>query len=271
MVILLSPAKKMRTDNNDIVYQGLPRFLDEAERLRDWMCGLTREELKTLWKCNDAILEENRARLARMDLREGLTPAILAYDGIAYQYMAPGVFEDGAFAYVQARLRILSGFYGVLKPMDGVVPYRLEMQAKVSLEGKNLYDFWGRKLYEAASDGSGVFLNLASKEHSRCIERWLEPSDRMITCVFGEKQDGRILQKGVHVKMARGQMVRLMAEHAVQDPEEVRTFDVLGCRFCEAESNGNTYVFLKSKNTAQMYDRTGVQNVRSIAYFQCVK
>lgn len=251
MVILLSPAKKMRTDNNDITYQDLPRFLGEAERLRDWMRGLTREELKRLWKCNDAILDENRVRLSRMNLREGLTPAILAYDGIAYQYMAPSVFEDRAFAYVQKHLRILSVFYGVLKPMDGVVPYRLEMQAKVTLEGKNLYDFWDRNLYEAASDGSGVFLNLASKEYARCVERWLEKPDRMVTCVFGERQDGRIVQKGVHVKMARGQMVRLMAEHAVRDPEEVRAFDVLGYHYCEAESDDNTYVFLKREAAAR--------------------
>ena len=245
MVILLSPAKRMWTDNNDIAYQDLPRFLDEAESLRDWLRGLTREELRKLWKCNDTILQENRVRLSGMNLREGLTPAILSYDGIAFQYMAPGVFEDSAFAYVQEHLRILSGFYGVLKPMDGVVPYRLEMQARVTLSGKNLYDFWGRKLYEAASDGSGVFLNLASGEYARCIERWLEPSDRFVTCIFGEKKDGKIIQKGVHVKMARGQMVRLMAEHTVRTPEEIRAFDVLDYRFREAESDENTYVFLK--------------------------
>ena len=245
MVILLSPAKRMRTDNNDILYRDLPQFLDEAEHLRDWMRGLTREELQKLWKCGDAILNENMERLTGMNLRSGLTPAVLAYDGIAFRYMAPGVFEDGAFAYVQDHLRILSGFYGVLKPMDGVVPYRLEMQAKVTLAGNSLYDFWGRKLYEAASDGSSVFLNLASKEYARCIEPWLEPSDRMITCVFGEKQGGRIVQKGVHVKMARGQMVRLMAENAVRNPEEIRAFDVLDYRFCAAESDDRVYVFLK--------------------------
>lgn len=71
-----------------------------------------------------------------MDLEKGLTPALLAYEGIQYQYMAPGVFEDGAWVYVQEHLRILSGFYGILRPLDGVAPYRLEMQAKGSLRGR---------------------------------------------------------------------------------------------------------------------------------------
>ena len=84
-----------------------------------------------------------------MDLTKNLTPALLAYDGIQYTYMAPAVFEDGQFDYVQEHLRILSGFYGVVKPLDGVVPYRLEMQAKAAVDGRrNLYDFWGDSLYQ---------------------------------------------------------------------------------------------------------------------------
>ena len=79
-----------------------------------------------------------------MKLKSQLTPAILSYEGIQYQYMAPSVFEENQYDYIQEHLRILSGFYGVLKPMDGVTPYRLEMQAKLSVQGKkNLYDFWG--------------------------------------------------------------------------------------------------------------------------------
>lgn len=83
-----------------------------------------------------------------IDLHRNLTPALIAYDGIQYTYMAPAVFEDGQFDYVQEHLRILSGFYGVVKPMDGVVSYRLEMQAKARVAGyRNLYDFWADDLY----------------------------------------------------------------------------------------------------------------------------
>lgn len=245
MRIILSPAKKMKMDDDTLPADGLPVFLKEAEQLRDWLRALSYEELKALWKCNDKIAQQNIERLQNMDLQKRLTPAILSYDGIAYQYMAPNVFEDGAFSYVQEHLRILSGFYGVLRPMDGVTPYRLEMQAKASIEGKNLYEFWDRKLYDEVSDGSGIIINLASKEYSRCIEACLKPSDRLITCVFGEIEKGKVVQKGVYAKMARGQMVRLMAENHVQQPEELKSLDVPGYRFDEDRSDERNFVFIK--------------------------
>ena len=245
MRIILAPAKKMRSDDDTLPAEGMPVFLDEAKRLKEWLRGLSPGELKTLWKCNDKIVAQNIERLKVMDLHRRLTPAILAYDGIAYQYMAPNVFENGAFCYVQEHLRILSGFYGVLKPMDGVTPYRLEMQAKVTLEGNSLYDFWKGKLYDEVSDGSGIIINLASKEYSKCIEAYLKPSDHFITCVFGEIEKGKIVQKGVYAKMARGQMVRLMAENNVQKPEEIKELDVLGYCFDQQESDENHFIFLK--------------------------
>ena len=120
-----------------------------------------------------------------MELEKNLTPALLSYEGIQYQYMAPNVFSREAWDYVQKNLRILSGLYGVLKPLDGVVPYRLEMQAKVRLGGKrNLYDFWGCKLYEQVIDQSRTIINLASKEYSKCVEPYLQPEDRFITVSY---------------------------------------------------------------------------------------
>lgn len=244
MRIILAPAKKMREDDDTLSAEGLPVFLEEAKRLLEWLRGLTYEELKALWKCNDKIARQNMERIKSMDLYSRLTPAILSYDGIAYQYMAPGVFEDGSFSYVQEHLRILSGFYGVLRPMDGVAAYRLEMQAKVTIEGESLYDFWNRKLYDEISDGSGIIINLTSKEYSRCIEAYLKDSDRFITCLFGEMEKGKIVQKGVYAKMARGQMVRLMAENKVQRPEELKELEVLGYRFDRERSDDKTFVFL---------------------------
>lgn len=97
------------------------------------MKSKSKEELKAIWKCNDKIAEQNFNRLENMDLYNRLTPAVLAYEGIAFQYMAPSVFEIQQFEYLQNHLRILSAFCGILKPMDGVTPYRLEMQAKVGI------------------------------------------------------------------------------------------------------------------------------------------
>ena len=142
MRIIISPAKKMRVDTDSFACGELPVFLDRTETLMNWIRGLSYKEQKKLWACSDKIAQENAERFAEMDLRKNLTPAIIAYDGIQYTYMAPSVFENSQFDYVQDHLRILSGFYGVLKPMDGVVPYRLEMQAKAAVDGaSNLYDF----------------------------------------------------------------------------------------------------------------------------------
>ena len=131
--------------------------------------------------------------------------------------------------------------------MDGVTPYRLEMQAKAKIGGsKDLYEYWGDKLYREVRDESGVIINLASKEYAKCIEKYLTPKDTCITCIFGELAGKRIVQKGVYAKMARGEMVRFMAEHAVEEPEELKKFDRLGYRFQEELSSPEEYVFLKN-------------------------
>ena len=119
MKILISPAKKMRIDTDDFAPKDLPVFLDRAEKLRSYLQGLSFEELRRLLACNEKIAGENSLRLQDMDLRANLTPAILSYDGIQYTYMAPRVFTDEALSYIQEHLRILSGVYGVLRPLDG--------------------------------------------------------------------------------------------------------------------------------------------------------
>ena len=246
MRIIISPAKQMREDGDSLEPRSLPVFLDRAERLRDHISGLSFEEQKRLWACNDKIAQENRERFLDMDLRRGLTPAILSYDGIQYKYMAPSVFETGELSYIEEHLRILSGFYGVLRPMDGVRPYRLEMQSRASVDGhKDLYDFWGSSLYEEVVDDSHIIINLASKEYSRCIEKYLGSEDRYISCIFGELSGGKVVQKGVYAKMARGEMVRFMASRGIEQPEQLRDFDWSGYGFDEGRSTDTQYVFIR--------------------------
>lgn len=248
MRMIISPAKQMRVDTDTFACTELPVFMEKTEVLKDWIRALTYEQQKALWACNDKIAQQNAGRFAHMDLRSSLTPALLAYDGIQYTYMAPAVFEDGQFDYVQEHLRILSGFYGVVKPMDGVVPYRLEMQAKAAVAGhKNLYDFWGDDLYRAVMDDSHVLINLASKEYSRCIEKYLQPQDRYITCVFGEPERGRIVQKGVYAKMARGEMVRFLAGIHADEPEQIQAFNWSGYHFDKKRSSDTEYVFIRTE------------------------
>ena len=248
MRIILSPAKKMQHDENGPAYRDLPVFLSGAEKIKDSLKEKSFSELKALWACNEKITEQNIERLSSMDLREKLTPAILSYDGIAYQYMAPTVFETEMLSYVQEHLRILSGFYGIVRPMDGVTPYRLEMQAKLEMDGaKNLYDYWGDRLYKEVRDSSGIIINLASKEYSKCIEKYLQPGDRYISCNFYEEQEGKLVQKGVYCKMARGEMVRFMAENRVEEPEGIKDFAVMGYRYAKELSSEKEYIFVRKK------------------------
>lgn len=245
MRIIISPAKKM-VDDADLPYHDLPVFIERAERLREWLCSLSYAEKKKLWACSDAITEQNSERFAHMDLRHNPIPALLSYDGIQYAYMAPAVFEDGHLAYVQDHLRILSGFYGVLKPFDGVVPYRLEMQAKAAVDGfANLYEYWGDSLYREVIDDDQVILNLASKEYSKAIEKYLGPGDSFITCIFGELEDDKVVQKGVYAKMARGEMVRYLASIQATEPQQAKGFAWSNYTFDEARSTEANYVFVR--------------------------
>lgn len=246
MRIIISPAKKMRVDTDSFPCRDLPALLPRAEVLAERLRAMSYGELKALWKCNDQIAAQNAERLWTMDLRRGLTPAILAYDGIQYRYMAPGVFTEAELDYIQEHLRILSGFYGVLRPFDGVTPYRLEMQARLeTCEAKDLYDYWDGSIAEEILGETDWVVNLASREYSLCVSRYLPPEKRMVTCVFGERKDGKIVEKGTLCKMARGEMVRFLAERRAETPEALRDFDRLGYRFSPEESGADTCVFLK--------------------------
>lgn len=248
MKIIISPAKKMKRDTDTLPYHGLPVFLNRAEQLKTYIRSLTYQEAKNLWKCNDRIAELNFERFAGMELEQNLTPALLAYEGIQYQYMAPAVFEDQSWEYVRNHLCILSGFYGVLKSFDGVVPYRLEMQARIQMgQYRNLYDYWGRDIFQEVYREADLVLNLASREYSRCLSEHLTLPDTFLTCRFGELKGGKVVEKGTQVKMARGEMVRFLAGNCVENKEEIKEFHGLGYQYAEEFSDKNTYVFLKQK------------------------
>ena len=246
MQIIISPAKKMNVDTDSLPCRGLPAFLPRTERLLAALRAMDSAALKRLWKCNDQIAALNLQRLASMDLRRNLTPALLSYEGIQYQYMAPAVFTDGEYDYVQAHLRILSGFYGLLRPFDGVVPYRLEMQARLPVDGhRDLYGFWGDKPARALAGETDLLVNLASAEYSRAVKPHLPPRVRFLTCTFGEWKEGRVIEKGTLCKMARGRMVRWLAENNVTAAGDIREFRELGYRYNAGCSGENHYVFIK--------------------------
>nr|WP_317400267.1 peroxide stress protein YaaA [uncultured Gemmiger sp.] len=256
MRIIISPAKKMNVDTDSLDWLALPDFLDRTEQLLTALRGMPYDALKKLWKCNDQLAELNVQRLQTMDLRRHLTPAILSYEGIQYQYMAPGVFTTWEFEYIQEHLRILSGFYGLLRPFDGVTPYRLEMQARLAVNGgKDVYAFWGDTIARELFAETDCIVNLASKEYSVCVSRYLPESVRFVSCIFGEEKDGKVIEKATMCKMARGEMVRFMAENSITKPEEMQAFDRQQFRFSARHSDENTYVFLRDPAAAKKAKR----------------
>lgn len=247
MKLLISPAKKMRVERDFLPPETCPALLDRSALLLEHLRSLPLPELKRLLACNDALAQEAYRNFRAMELDRGETPALFAYDGIQYKYMAAGLFTQEQLDYVKEHLRILSGFYGVLRPFDGVSPYRLEMQAKLKTDFcASMYDFWGEDLARLL-DGEGVLLNLASAEYSRSVLPHLPPGIRVITPIFGERNGAeRVVEKGVYVKMARGEMVRFLAEQGTDKPDALTEFDRLGFRCYSELSTPERPVFLRT-------------------------
>ena len=248
MKIIISPAKKMNRKEEELSEITRPVFYEQACQLREELKKIDFGDLKALWNCNEKIAEENQERLRRFAMDQNLTGAVLAYEGIQYQYMAPQVFTDSQWEYVKEHLRILSGLYGILRPQDGVIPYRLEMQARLKAgDCKNLYEFWGDRLYRELTKDDRVILNLASKEYSKAIEKYLEKDVRYITCIFGEEIQGRIKVKATKAKMARGEMVRWLSANQIEEADEVKNFHGLDYGYREEYSSDTEFVFLERK------------------------
>ena len=243
MKIIISPAKKMNIDDDIFEYRSKPVFFEQAEEIMNYMKNLSYDECKTIWKCSDKLAQLNYDRVVNMDLNYRLTPALFSYEGIQYQYMGARVLSRDALEYLQDNLRILSGFYGILKPLDGVVPYRLEMQSKfINYKNKDLYEYWADKIANSLFEETNLIINLASKEYSKCVEKYLKnsPGTKFITCVFGEIKGDKVIEKGTLAKMARGEMVRYLAQNKICDLEGLKRFDKLEYKYSQEKSNEKT-------------------------------
>ncbi|WP_267200951.1 peroxide stress protein YaaA [Limosilactobacillus kribbianus] len=247
MKIIISPARTMRVDTDSLPYQDLPQFLPQARQILAWMRTQTYDQLHELWwHCSTRLARTNYQWLQEMDLTRELTPAIIAFCGLQYQAMAPDVFSDRGLDYIEKHLRILSGFYGLLRPFDGIVPYRLGMGDRAHVDGtKNLYEFWGDRLYQELYCDDDLVINLASKEYEKAVRPYLQPGDRFVTCLFGEVVGDRVKQKATRAKMARGDMVRYLAENAVDSLDGLKAFDVAGYHYRPEYSTAERLAFTK--------------------------
>lgn len=247
MKVIISPAKKMVVNQDDFDVRGMPMYLDQAAEILSKLRKLNYDQLKKLWHTSDKLTQSSYEQLQHIDLNHQLTPAILSFSGIQYQYMAPDLLSKAGLDYLQNSLRILSGFYGILKPFDGVVPYRFDMDTRLAVSSaKNMYDYWGDRIYRALAN-DGPIINLASQEYSKTVTKFLKPNDQLINITFGHLVDGSIKTRATFAKMARGEMVRFMAEHQVEDVNKLKESDSPNYEFAAAYSSETNFVFLRKK------------------------
>ena len=234
----------MKIDRDSFPIQSKPQFLDKTRILERFLKSRSNEQLKDLWHASENVTKQSILQLENMNLDERLTPAILAFSGIQYQYMAPDLFTQPALDYIQKNLRILSGFYGMLRPFDGVCPYRLELNTKmVGFCDYSLYHFWGSDIAENLFQEDNIVIDLASKQYTRLVKPYLSQGRQLITVDFQELKNDKWKTVGVHAKMARGEMVRYIAEKQIKNPTDLQDFNDFEFQFEPDVSTKDHYVF----------------------------
>ena len=245
MKIIISPAKKMKREEY-VAPLHRPMFLKEAGELLSFLRSLSDSEKAKVWKVNGALLSSSLSSLSMLSLEDIGSPAIFSYDGIQYTYMSPSSFTDSMLEYAEKNLRIISGLYGLLKPLDGVGTYRLEMESPISIPGYgDLYSYWGGKIASSLMEDDRLLVNLASAEYSKAVLPFLPSSVTVVTPVFLDWEKGRYVSKGVYAKMERGEMVRFLSETGAETVEDIKKFSSRGYEFSHSLSSPNTLCFVR--------------------------
>lgn len=241
MKIIISPAKtfkirKIKNKNPSCLYESKKNELVSIIKEKSV------EELKKLWKCSDKIAEESYNLYQNFDeAPKGC--AILSFDGIQYQYMDVNSFDEKQLEYLEKHLRILSGLYGILRPLDEISKYRLDFEDKLI----NLYEFWEDEIRNHFK-GEEI-IDLASKEYGQNIYKYLDKTPVKIDFKEEVFVEGNIKlkTKATPSKILRGRMVNYMARNNVEDIEQLKKFSCDGYNYSEDYSDINKLVFVKSK------------------------
>lgn len=256
MLIIISPAKNLdyKTPTTTSEYT-LPEMLDESEKLMVRLRKMSPKKLSDLMNISPALGQLNFERYQMWNqpfTPENAKQAVLAFNGAVFLGLDAPSFSEEQLLRLQAKLRILSGFYGVLKPLDLMQPYRLEMGTKLKYQRSNdLYAFWKNKITpkinEAiAASGSNVLVNLASNEYSKTIDR-KKLNAEIITPEFKELKNGKYKMITIYAKRARGLMTRFIIENNIENAEELQAFDVEGYNFNPRLSSEGKPVFTRDK------------------------
>lgn len=258
MLIVVSPAKTLDYESPLVTERFTqPEFIEHSAELIEECRKLTPTDISTLMKVSDKIAGLNVARFEQW--REAFTldnsrQAILAFKGDVYTGLDAQTLNDGDFDYAQSHLRMLSGLYGLLKPLDLMQPYRLEMGTRLAnARGTNLYQFWGDlitdKLNHALeAQGDNVLINLASNEYFKTVKPKKLNGD-VITPVFKDCKNGQYKVISFYAKKARGLMARYIIENRIESVEELVKFNVAGYYFVEQESNAKELVFKREEQS----------------------
>jgi uncharacterized protein len=248
MIALISPAKSLDFAGAlPDVAPSRPRFTAEAESLARSAARLPQRRLRELMGISPALAKLNHERFAGF-AEAPERPALYAFAGDVYAGLDAGTLDEEAVAFAQDHLRILSGLYGLLRPLDAIRPYRLEMGVRWAPRRARLTDWWGDRVARAlgedlAQDGSGVVLNLASQEYWSVVEGHLPAGVRVIAADFRDGPDRRFIT--YYGKRARGMMARWLVEHRVSDPDDMRAFDTDGYRFDAEASTADQWLFVR--------------------------
>ena len=256
MLAVISPAKTLNFSTPDpkIEYTQ-PELLDQSEELVAAMKKKSAGEIGKLMSISDKLAELNRDRY-----REFATPftvgnakqAMLAFQGDVYQPLETEQYKKADFNYAQKHVRILSGLYGVLRPLDLMQAYRLEMGTKLKTgRGKNLYEFWGSRITSALNDALSQqrgrqLINLASNEYFKSVQTEKLDAD-IITPEFKDLKKGKYVIVSFYAKKARGMMVNYMVRNRCKKPDDLKGFNVAGYAFNEELSNDKTLMFTRDE------------------------
>jgi hypothetical protein len=253
MLVVISPAKRLDWTER-AVETTEPDFAEDAARLVKTARNLSLGDLKGLMGLSDDLARLNRDRFRDYDPEpapDATRPAALAFAGDTYQGLEAASLEADELAWAQEHLRILSGLYGVLRPLDAIQPYRLEMGSKLKTRrGANLYDYWGDQLSKALNAqaeavGTDVLVNCASQEYFGAVpEKALKL--RVVTPQFMEDKNGTPKIVSFYAKKARGAMARFIVQNRLTDPDSLRDFDLGGYAWREDLSSPDKPVFVRA-------------------------
>ena len=255
MLMVVSPAKNLDYESplpTDRHTQ--PVFLDDACELIDQLKTLEPHQVSNLMGISDKLGQLNAERYQQWHTPftpENARPAVLAFNGDVYTGLAAQEFSDSDFEFAQNHLRILSGLYGILRPLDLMQPYRLEMGTKFeNKRGKDLYEFWGDTITDALNReleaDDGVLINLASDEYFKSVRK-KQLKARIIAPQFKDWKNGQYKMISFYAKKARGLMARYAITNNITQADDLKGFDLVGYRFSEEQSSGDNWTFLRDE------------------------